>query len=62
MLHQAATGDISTLQHECGSEALACDQVHENKEYQSRNDDDYVRDKETVLLVRNDRDVCGRGC
>ena len=60
MLHQAATGGISTLQRERGSEALARDQVHENKDCQSRNDDDYMGDKETVLL-RNDRDVCGRG-
>ena len=51
---------ISTLQRERGSEALARDQVHENKDCQSRNDADYIRDRETILL-RNDRDICDRG-
>ena len=46
VLHQAATGGISTLQREHSSEALAQDEVHENKACQSRNDDDYMRDKE----------------
>ena len=57
MLHQAATGSISTLQRERSSEALARDQVHENKACQSRNDDDYMRDKERTNTKKRSRRV-----
>ena len=57
VLHQAATGGISTLQRERGSEALARDQVHENKGCQSRNDDDYMQDKETITTKKRSRRV-----
>ena len=55
MLHQAATGGISTLQRERSSEALVRDQVHENKACQSRNDDDYMRDKERTNTKKRSR-------
>ena len=51
MLHQAATGSISTLQCKHSSEALAQDQVHENKACQSQNDDDYMQDKERTTTT-----------
>ena len=58
---QLQTG-ISTLQYERGSEALARNQVHDQEQGMSKsNDDDYTRDKENVLLIRNVRDMCGRG-
>ena len=58
VLHEAATGGISTLQRERVSEALARDQVHENcKDCQSRNDDDYMRDKENTTTKKRSRRV-----
>ena len=57
VLHQAATGGISTLRRECSSEALAWDQVHENKACQSRNDDDNMQDKERTTTKKQSRHV-----
>ena len=42
------------LQRERGSKALDPSQVHENR---NRNGNDYMREKETVLL-RNDQEAC----
>ena len=58
VLHEAATGGISTLRRERVSEALARDQVHEKKDCQSRNDDDYyMRDKENTTTKKRSRRV-----
>ena len=52
VLHEAATGGISTLQRERVSKALAQDQVHENKDCQSQMTMTTCETKKDLLLIR----------